>query len=293
MSQNKKVSVVIPVYNSERFLTESIESVLRQTYPHYEIIAVNDGSTDGSLDILKQYSDKVTIISQANRGLASALNSGVKHMSGKWFKWFSPDDIMKPNTLEELVNTANGLPNSFIIYSNWQIIDENGFVLRDFSESDYNDLEKLDFDVRLLDGQQINVNTTLVPAWVFEKMQFQNMDDPVAIDYDFFLRCAMIYSMRFRLVQKPLIQYRIHSKQLSHKNITNTLNYIKQVKENILSKIPSPDKEKYLNSLEEYQKSKPLHKKTMEFGLKMLSKSPSWASDRILMLYLSKVRRSR
>ena len=100
------VSVIIPVYNSAQFLKESLESVLNQTYQNIEIICVNDGSTDDSLEILKQYSNKITIISQENHGLASALNAGIKQMKGNWFKWFSPDDLMYPNTIESLVKAA-------------------------------------------------------------------------------------------------------------------------------------------------------------------------------------------
>ena len=86
----KLVSVIIPVYNSAQFLKESLESVLNQTYQNIEIICIDDGSTDNSLEILESYSDKITIISQENKGLASALHTGIKQMKGDWFKWFSP-----------------------------------------------------------------------------------------------------------------------------------------------------------------------------------------------------------
>jgi len=71
------VSVVIPVYNSEKFLEECLDSIFTQTYQNIEIIAVDDGSTDSSPDILERYSDKIYIISQKNQGLASALNLGI------------------------------------------------------------------------------------------------------------------------------------------------------------------------------------------------------------------------
>ena len=92
--QDDLVSIVIPVYNSERFLSESIESALNQTYKNIEVIVVDDGSIDNSQEIIKQYSDKIISIKQENSGLASALNLGINKMTGKWFKWFSPDDTM-------------------------------------------------------------------------------------------------------------------------------------------------------------------------------------------------------
>jgi len=192
VSLDDKVSVVIPVFNSERFLRESIESVFNQTWKNFEIIAIDDGSTDKSLEILQQFSDKITVLSQPNQGLAAALNAGIKKIHGKWFKWFSPDDVLYPNAIETLVNEAKKLPENTIVYSNWDLIDEQNKRLRSFSESNYNDLGVFDFNVRLLDGQQINVNTTLVPSILFKRgCQFRQLDDPVAIDYDFFLNAGM------------------------------------------------------------------------------------------------------
>src|SRR6185437_2092788 len=101
-----KVSIIIPVYNTEKYLDECIQSALNQTYHDIEIIAVNDGSKDNSLNILEQYSDKIKIISKSNGGTASALNVGIKNMNGQWFKWLSADDLLHPTAIEELVNVA-------------------------------------------------------------------------------------------------------------------------------------------------------------------------------------------
>jgi len=185
------VSVVIPVYNSEKYLEECLDSVISQTYQNVEIIVVNDGSTDSSPDILKKYSDKVNVISQKNNGLASALNLGISKMKGNWLKWFSPDDVMYSYTIESLVDEAKKYSEDTIIYSNWNIIDDTGNILREFHESNHNELSKFDFNIRLLDGQQINVNTTLIPSSLFEKCSIKELDDPVAIDYDFFLCSAL------------------------------------------------------------------------------------------------------
>jgi len=291
---NDKVTVVIPVYNSEKFLRESIESVLNQTWKNFEIIAINDGSTDKSLEILQQFSDKITVLSQPNQGLAAALNAGIKKIHGKWFKWFSPDDVLYPNAIETLVTEAKKLPENTIVYSNWDLIDEQNKRLRSFSESNYNDLDVFDFNVRLLDGQQINVNTTLVPSILFKRgCQFRQLDDPVAIDYDFFLNAGIIHNTGFHLIEKILLQYRIHSKQLSHKNIAKTLSYLSEVRSEVLSNLTKADKENYLKALEKYNKTKPLSKKTMELGLKFATNLPEWTSDRLAVFYLNKIRRSR
>ena len=287
------VSVVIPVYNSEKFLEECLDSILTQTYQNIEIIAVDDGSTDSSPDILERYSDKINIISQKNQGLASALNLGISKMKGSWFKWFSPDDVMYSNTIEILIDEAKNYTDNTIIYSNWNIIDDTGNTLREFHESNYNELSEFDFNLRLLDGQQINVNTTLIPAIFLKKYGIRELDEPVAIDYDFFLRSALLHDVRFHLISQPLVNYRIHSAQLSHKNISKTLNYISEIKDEILMKLDEPLRNKYNHGLEQYKKTKPTKTKTLEFGMKLLSSVPTWVSDRVLMLYLNKIRHNR
>ena len=286
------VSIIIPVYNAAPFLKDSLESVINQTYSNIEIICVDDGSTDNSLDILKSFSDKITIISQENQGLSSALNAGIKKMKGKWFKWFSPDDIMFSNTIETLVNIGEKFSNT-IIYSDWELIDEKNNQLRSFQESNYNELSNFEFNIRLLDRQLINVNTTLIPSLLFEKCSMRELDDPVAIDYDFFLNAALLFNIKFHLVQKPLIKYRIHTKQLSHKNISKTLEYISQIKDEILQCLDDSSQTKYISELKRYQKSKSTKTKTMEIGMKLLSTMPSSISDRIILFYLNKIRQSR
>lgn len=287
------VSVVIPVYNSETYLEECLNSVISQTYQNIEIIVIDDGSTDSSPDILKKYSDRVNVFSQKNNGLASALNLGISKMKGSWFKWFSPDDVMYPYTIETLVDEAKKHPDNTIIYSNWNIIDDTGNTLREFHESDYNKLSEFDYNIRLLDGQQINVNTTLIPSSLFDKCSIRELDDPVSIDYDFFLCSALLHDTKFHLISKPLIKYRIHSDQLSHKNILKILDYISEIKNEILQQLDRPLQDRYTHELKQYQKTKPTKQKTMEFGMKLISSVPSWASDRILIFYLNKIRQNR
>jgi len=293
MMTSDLVSVVIPVYNSEKYLEECLNSIISQTYQNIEIIVVDDGSTDSSPDILKRYSDRVSVFSKKNNGLTSALNLGINKMNGHWFKWFSPDDLMYPYTIETLVDEAKKYSDDAIIYSNWNIIDDTGNILREFHESDYNDLSNFDYNIRLLDGQQINVNTTLIPSSLFDKCSIRELDDPVAIDYDFFLCSALLHGIKFHLISKSLVKYRIHSDQLSHKNISKTLDYISEIKNEILKQLDGPLLDRYTNELKQYQKTKPTKRKTMEFGMKLLSSSPSWASDKILTFYLNKIRRGR
>ena len=293
MNNNELVSVIIPVYNSEKYLEECLESIINQTYPNIEIIAVDDGSEDSPLDILEQYSNKIDVYSQQNQGLASSLNLGISNVKGNWLKWFSPDDVMFPNTIETLVTEAKKYNDNTIIYSNWNIINDSGESLREFQESNYNELSTFDFNIRLLDGQQINVNTTLIPINLLEKCKIRKLDDSVAIDYDLFLQCGIQHEAKFHLITNPLVKYRIHTDQLSHKNITKTMDYVKKIRNELILQLDDSLQKKYLNELQLYQKTKTTKRKTMELGMKLISSTPSYVSDRILTFYLNKLRQNR
>ena len=93
------VSVVIPVYNAAKFLRETLESIVCQTYRRMEIIAVNDGSTDLSRKILQEYSDRIQCIDQRNHGVAVARNVGVSHSQGSYIAFCDADDVWFPRKL--------------------------------------------------------------------------------------------------------------------------------------------------------------------------------------------------
>ncbi|NOR68921.1 MAG: glycosyltransferase, partial [Methylomarinum sp.] len=98
------VSIIVPVYNGENFIQESITSLLAQTYSHHEIIVVNDGSTDATSTLLTSFGDKIKIIDQANQGQGVARNNGCKEAKGTFFAFLDSDDILDVNYLEKQVS---------------------------------------------------------------------------------------------------------------------------------------------------------------------------------------------
>lgn len=101
------VSIVVPIYNAEKFLTQTIESVLNQTYSNYELILVNDGSKDNSLDICNKYAEidsRIRVISQHNQGAGVARNTGISTSKGKYVMFLDADDTYEPNIVSELVS---------------------------------------------------------------------------------------------------------------------------------------------------------------------------------------------
>jgi|SRR5699024_6307672 len=106
----KLVSVIIPIFNSDIYLEECLNSVINQTYKKIEIIAINDGSTDNSIDILKKYSKQykyIKIVNQENSGQSIARNKGIDLAKGDYIYFLDSDDYIIPETLEVLINTMN------------------------------------------------------------------------------------------------------------------------------------------------------------------------------------------
>lgn len=120
------ISVIIPVYNTSKYLRRCIDSVVGQTYKDLEIIIVNDGSTDNSLSILKEYNDsRITIIDKENGGLSSARNSGIASANGEYILHVDSDDYIELNYIEDIVNYANKF-NLDLVVSDFLQEDELG-----------------------------------------------------------------------------------------------------------------------------------------------------------------------
>lgn len=106
-----KVSIVIPVYNGANYLNEAIDSALAQTYPHVEVLVINDGSCDNGATekIALSYGDRIRYFSKENGGVSSALNYGIKHMTGEYFSWLSHDDKYEPQKIEASVDLLSSV----------------------------------------------------------------------------------------------------------------------------------------------------------------------------------------
>ncbi len=108
--EKELISIIVPVYNSEKYLSECIESILCQTYSNFEIVLINDGSTDSSLDICKKYmakDNRVILVNKSNSGVSPSRNVGIEKAKGNWITFVDSDDFLSENYL------LNFLPNNF------------------------------------------------------------------------------------------------------------------------------------------------------------------------------------
>lgn len=140
-----KISVIIPVYNVEKHLNACINSVLGQTFMDYELILVNDGSTDASLTIMQSYAvadERIKIISQGNKGVSAARNIGLSAARGDYILYVDSDDTILPNTLERLWNHAQKTDADIVLGNVW-MYDLDGSKYKIFSRPTWIDQQKL------------------------------------------------------------------------------------------------------------------------------------------------------
>lgn len=204
--RNDLISIILPVYNGEDFLEEAIKSILKQTYSNFELIIINDASTDSSLTIAKEFSlidERIRIFSnEKNLLLPESLNLGHKYAKGEYITWTSDDNLLKPNFLKTLLNNLLST-GSDIIYSDYDIILENGDLKRIHRPGS---LPELIFE-------NIIGASFLYKRNVFYELNGYDKSLFLVEDYYFFLKASLLF--KFHHISISLYQYRIHSNSLT------------------------------------------------------------------------------
>lgn len=138
---DKKISVILPVYNVENYLKKNLDSIFCQSYSNFEVIAVNDGSTDSSLKILEEYKDKykdkLTIINQKNGGISNARNNGLKYASGDYIIFLDSDDFIEEDMFRDMLNLCVK-DNSDVVICDieyyWENNRDKDFIMRGLTD---------------------------------------------------------------------------------------------------------------------------------------------------------------
>jgi glycosyltransferase involved in cell wall biosynthesis len=131
------VTVILPVYNGEQYLSIAIESVLSQTLQEYELIVVDDGSTDSTPAIARSYGDRVRYVQQKNTGTAGAFNHGLRLARGKYISWLSHDDVFLPEKLAEQVAVLDNSSGPAVTYTDIEIINASGELVTQLQLPEY------------------------------------------------------------------------------------------------------------------------------------------------------------
>ncbi len=207
------VSAVIPAYNAERFLAQTIESVLGQTYPRIECLVINDGSTDRTAEIAKAFGDHVRYFEKANGGVSSARNLGIENANGEFIAFLDADDLWLPHKTERQIEVYRRNNHVGLIYSAVQTINETGEVVGEVNRSFEKDaLER----ILCLETPVYLTMTGIVPKKVFEAVG--GFDEELSTSADADMACRIALKYELAVIDEPLAIYRQHGNQM-HLNL--------------------------------------------------------------------------
>lgn len=217
----EKVSVVIPVYNGEKYIQETLESVLGQSYPDVEVIVIDDGSTDGTLEILSGYGERLRVFQQKNSGAAAARNKGIQEASGKWVAFVDADDIWLPEKLQKQLaacgefvwsHTASvfiGGVNHGKLGSDFSTV-HSGFVLKE-----------------LVCGNFITTSTVLVDRKAILDAGGFDLGLRSIQDWDLWIRIASKHQLGY--LREAVTKYRVHPASASRNTRKTLPNHLKVI----------------------------------------------------------------
>lgn len=210
-----EISVVIPVYNVEKYLTECLDSLLAQTFTDWEAICVNDGSKDSSLSILQQYAEKdcrIRILDQDNSGAAASRNNGMKLATGRYWIFLDSDDRFLPKMLQSLYENATAT-DAEVTMCAYDVFDSNsGNICYRFFYPEYMSVLNT---FSLKEKHTIPLQDFQPAPWVYlyqadyiRKLDLRFQDLPRSNDL-FFTRAALLHADRLAIVNKVLVNYRV------------------------------------------------------------------------------------
>lgn len=206
------VSVVIPTYNSAAFLPQSIESVLQQTYDNFEVIVIDDGSTDNTEAVLADYKDKIRYIKKNNGGPSGARNLGIAEAKGEFIAFQDSDDLWLPEKLQLQMEYLTTHPEIAVLYTDLIQFNQQGVVSAGLEER-YGSLPSGYIFEELLVNHAITLSTIIVRRSCIDEIGVFDESLIGAEDYNFYLRLARKF--QFDFLNQALVHKRLHTNNLS------------------------------------------------------------------------------
>lgn len=206
-----KLSIITPSYNHGRFIRQTIESVLNQDYSNYEHIIIDGGSTDDTIDILKEYSH-LNWISESDNGAANAINKGIGIASGEIIAWLNSDDYYEKNIFFNIINAFQKNNNIGLVYGNLTYITENGVIKRKEKTDIYN-YDKL---------VKVSADFIRQPCTFFRKSildEVGELDESLKCVFDYDLILKMLKVTHSHYLDSNLTYYRDYSSSITRKFI--------------------------------------------------------------------------
>jgi len=204
------VSVVVPVYNGERWIDTAIHSVLSQTYPSVQLIIVDDGSTDKTTDIVRSLASKAIVIRQRNLGVSHARNAGIRECTGEYIAFLDADDSWMPTKLERQVECFEASPEAGLVHTGAFEIDDRGVTLRTVLDGAHGRtaLDLFLYRTAIVGGG----SSAMVRTALCETVGGFSPDLSTTADWDFYLRIAELSDVAF--IPEPLVRYSFHAENM-------------------------------------------------------------------------------
>jgi glycosyltransferase involved in cell wall biosynthesis len=228
-----KLSIIMPVYNSEDYIIEAVNSMLNQTFTDFELIIINDGSTDNSLKIIESFKDnRIKIINNdKNLKLIRTLNKGLEASSGRYIARMDADDISHKKRLETQVNYLDEFKETAVLGTSVKVIGNKSAYTRPFSLKEYDDIKSY-----LYVNNCIVHPTTMFRSYLVKEYGFEySMEYPHAEDYDFFLRISKQH--KIEILKDRLLNYRINESSVSTTNNKVQLDNVNKISTSALKSI--------------------------------------------------------
>jgi O-antigen biosynthesis protein len=221
------VSIILPVYNGEKFIGEAIDSILAQTYTDFELIVVNDGSTDNTGLIIDQYISKdnrIKVIHQDNQKLPISLNNGFKIAQGEYLTWTSDDNSLKPFYLSRMVSCLSRHPTWDMVYANMDIIGEDGTPL--YNSTWFSGYQKPYLSEHIYlpsDTSELNIwpNNFIGGAFLYRRrvnslLVGYSPAQYTREDYDYWMQINSLFTIKHVGFNTPCYDYRFHNFSLTN-----------------------------------------------------------------------------
>ncbi|NMA75367.1 MAG: glycosyltransferase [Bacteroidales bacterium] len=212
MSNNPLVSVIIPCFNSEKWIIETLDSVRNQSYSNIEIIIVDDGSTDNTRYLVNEYGKDIIYLYQENKGPSAARNLGIKNAQGKYVAFLDSDDLWESHKLLEQISFLEKNSDVALVFSNVKVIDEGGNYLY----THYNQVptEKRELITAFFMGKiGMNTPTIVVRKEAVDSVGGFDESLPMREDHFFLMSMADRYSIKH--FKEPLVRRRINEGSMS------------------------------------------------------------------------------
>lgn len=214
---NPFISIVIPVYNGGNYLCDAINSALAQKYSRYEVIVVNDGSTDNTEEICLSYGDKIRYFDKTNSGVSSALNLGLREMRGDYFTWLAHDDVFYPDKLKLQINALEQTADkTAIVHGNYDLLNVKYNLMSHMRQEDSYSIDQLTNSVFALLMTTIHASTPLIHKSHFERVGIFDERLLLTQDYDFLFRAMR--NQRSVFVSESLLLSRLHDQSGKNTN---------------------------------------------------------------------------